>query len=245
MPSIMTPPDTRQTKPVTFSPKLHKIVAKPSLLAMGLTHEVRNPLTNIVLAVEMLQHHITSDVQRSYLDIITRASDRIKTLVTELAEAQRDQHKEEGLHSLHKLLDEVLLMTNDRLKLKNITVIKDYFKEDHSMIQKGVEIKIALTNIIINAIDAMKEQSGVLKLVTTAANGSYSLAIEDNGCGISAADLEHIFNPFFTRKTGGLGIGLATTCDILKANNVKIEVESEEGRGTKFILSFTNPVPGF
>ena len=245
MPLIMTPPNTKRTKPVTFSPKLHNIEAKPSLLAMGLTHKVRNPLTNIILAVELLQHHVTSDLQRSYLDIITRASERINTLVTELTEAQQDQHTEEGLHSLHQLLDEVLMMTDDRIRLKNITVIKDYFKEDHSMIQKGVEMKIALTNIIINAIDAMKDQSGVLKLVTTAENGNYSLAIEDNGCGISADDLEHIFNPFFTRKTGGLGIGLATTCDILKANNVKIEVESEEGRGTKFILSFTNAIPGF
>ncbi len=245
MPTIMTPQNTRRTKPVSFSPKLHKIVAKPSFLAMGLTHEVRNPLTNIILAVELLQHHVTSDLQRSYLDIITRASERINTLVTELAETQQHQQKEDGLHSLHQLLDEVLMMTDDRLKLKNITVIKDYFKEDHGMIQRGVELKIALTNIIINAIDAMKEQSGLLKLVTTAADGNYSLAIEDNGCGISAEDLEHIFNPFFTRKTGGLGIGLATTYDILKANNVKIEVESEEGRGTKFILSFTNAIPGF
>ena len=231
----------RSTKPVIYSPKLHKNAAKPLFLAAALTHEVRNPLTNIILSVEMLHHLVTNDAQRSYLDIIMRASQRINILITELAGKQQEELENDGLHSLHELLDEVLRMAEDRIRLKNITVVKDYFNEAHTMIHKGVEMKIALTNIIINAIDAMNEKAGVLKLVTTSVNGSYSLVIEDNGCGIKAGDMEQIFKPFFTRKTGGLGIGLATTLEILKANNVKIAVESEEGRGTKFILTFINP----
>lgn len=237
----MTPQTISRKRPIIYSPKLHKNVAKPLFLVAALTHEVRNPLTNISLAGELLQHLLTSDAQRSYLDIIMRASQRINILVTELAEKQQEQFEKDGLHSLHQLLDEVLVMTDDRLRLKNITVIKDYFKDDHNLAQRGMEMKIALTNIIINAIDAMKDQPGVLKLITTSINGSYSLVIEDNGCGIPAGDMEHIFKPFFTRKKEGLGIGLATTYEILKANNVKIDVESEEGRGTKFILSFIRP----
>jgi signal transduction histidine kinase len=238
--STMTSQGISTKKPVTYSPQLPKNVEKPLLLTAALTHEVRNPLSNIALAVELLQHLLTSAEQQSYLDIIRRASERITRLVTELAEKQ-SPHKEE-LCSLHQLLDEVLIMTEDRIRLKKITVIKDYFKEDHSRLQKGLEIKIALTNIIINAIDAMKEQPCVLKLVTTSVNENYSLVIEDNGCGISPGDMKQIFDPFFTRKKDGLGIGLATTWDILKANNVKIDVESEEGKGTKFILAFTKPV---
>lgn len=237
----MTPNTISRNRPVTYSPKLHKEVANPSFLVAALTHEVRNPLTNINLALELLQHLLTNDEQRSYVDVIMRATRRINALVTELAEKQQEQLEKDAPHSLHQLLDEVLIMTEDRIRLKKITVIKNYFKEDSGLIQRGVEIKIALTNIIINAIDAMKEQSGVLKLVTTSISEGYNLVIEDNGCGISPGDMEQIFNPFFTRKKDGLGIGLATTYEILKDNNVKIAVESEEGKGTKFILSFINP----
>lgn len=237
----MSPHTTSLKNPVTYFPKPYKNIPKPLFLVAALTHEVRNPLSNINLAVELLQHSITSDEQQSYLDMIMRATQRINTLVTELAEKQQEQFEKDGLHSLHQLLDEVLAMTDDRIRLKNITVIKDYFKDDHNIAQRGAEMKIALTNIIINAIDAMKDQPGVLKLVTTSIDGSYNLVIEDNGCGINPGDMEHIFKPFFTRKKEGLGIGLATTYEILKANNVKVAVESEEGRGTKFILSFIRP----
>jgi signal transduction histidine kinase len=99
-------------------------------------------------------------------------------------------------------------------------------------------MQIALTNIIINAIDAMPSENGELKLTTKSIDGKYIIQVEDNGCGISKANLKHIFKPFFTKKPGGLGLGLATTYHILKSNHVGIDVESEEGKGTLFILSF-------
>ena len=64
------------------------------------------------------------------------------------------------------------------------------------------------------------------------------IQIEDNGCGISKENLKYIFKPYFTNKPGGLGLGLATTYDILQSNHVGVNVESEEGKGTRFILSF-------
>lgn len=236
---------TYQDKTVSYLLITDKVVPKLSALAAALTHEVRNPLTNINLAVEMLQHLGTSDLQKEYLDIIMRASGRINGLVTELAGKQQAEQVKVQMYSVHQVLEEVLTMTADRLRLKNITVHKDFAFQDYSIKEHNAEMKIALTNLIINAIDAITEDKGELKLVTTWFNGNYILAIEDNGCGINAADIKDIFRPFFTRKSGGLGIGLAVTLDILKANNVEIDVESEVGRGTKFILSFKKDSPVF
>ncbi|HUR67008.1 MAG TPA: ATP-binding protein [Chitinophagaceae bacterium] len=226
-----------RTKPVRYFPGIHKALPKPSAFGAALTHEVRNPLTNINLAVEMLQRMNPSEGQQDYLDIILRASKRINVLVSELL-VKQPKLKSEGGSSVQQVLEEVLTMAGDRLRLKNILVQKDYSLQDQSIIEKHPGIKIALTNIIINAIDAMKENGGVLRLVTTSLHDHYHLRIEDNGCGIAPGDIQNIFRPFFTRKTGGLGVGLAVAAQILKANKVKIDVESEEGKGTKFILSF-------
>ena len=209
----------------------------------ALVHEVRNPLTNINLAVELLKRSAETDTEKLYLDIINRASKRITTLINELLKHQQEQQTKEAVYSVHHLLDEILILTADRILLKNITVRKTYTLHDHNMPLHRPEIKIALTNIIINAIDAMTLQNGQLSILTKSINGNYALEISDNGCGINPSDLKLIFKPYFTKKTGGLGIGLAATFDILKANKVKILVESKEGKGTKFILSFAKESP--
>jgi C4-dicarboxylate-specific signal transduction histidine kinase len=86
----------------------------------------------------------------------------------------------------------------------------------------------------------MPDNNGELRIFTASKNGKFILRIEDNGCGISPDNFGQIFEPYFSKKAGGLGIGLATTFAILKTNKVTITVESEIGTGTAFILSFSN-----
>ena len=146
-------------------------------------------------------------------------------------------------HSIHQLLDEVLAMTEDRIMLKNIRVRKDYTTLDCKIWVNKEKIKIALINIIINAIDAMPSKKGKLKLVTKSINGKCIIEIEDNGIGISKQNLKNIFKPYFTNKAGGLGLGLSTTLDILHSNHARVKVHSDEGIGTRFILSFEGIQP--
>ena len=102
------------------------------------------------------------------------------------------------------------------------------------------KMKIALINILINAVEAMEEKTGQLCLITTFTGQQFILEIKDNGCGISPASLEHIFKPYFTQKVGGLGVGLAATYSILQVNNITLKVESEVNKGTCFFLEFPN-----
>jgi len=237
-------------KPVPFEAIIHIIDGnhdiadgRPPLLltnqfASALAHEVRNPLSNISMAVKLLMSSEISAEQKLYLDIIMRGSGRINSLITDLLTSFHDDDMLSAKHSIHQLLDDVLVMNADRIMLKNIHVSKHYTTLDCRILGNKEKIKIALTNIIINAIDAMPPDGGELKLLTKSMNGNCIIEIQDNGIGISKENLLKIFNPYFTDKPGGMGLGLSTTMDILSMNNCKVDVQSEPGKGTRFILSF-------
>jgi len=211
---------------------------QPGQFGVALAHEVRNPLSNINLAVEMLRATITDGDQQLYLDIISRSSGRISTLVTDLLGSCQPDAIGPERYPAHLLLDEVLVMTKDRLSLKNISIRRDYTTLDCKILVNKQKIKIALTNIIINAIDAMSSKGGELKLITRCLNEKCIIEIKDNGIGIPKEDLENIFQPYFTGKAGGMGLGLSTTLKILQSSQADIIVKSEEGKGTSFILTF-------
>jgi signal transduction histidine kinase len=206
--------------------------------ACALAHEVRNPLTNINLSIDMLNSAITDVELKTYVDIITRSSKRINHLINALLLYQEAKEPETTKHSLHHLLDEALMLNADRIMLKKIGVRKEYGAGDGKICVDKAKIGIALTNIIINAVEAMSAQGGELTLVTRSIANKYVIEITDNGTGIKKEQLQDIFKPHFTNKPGGMGLGLSTTLEILKNNHVVIDVSSEEGRGTCFILFF-------
>jgi signal transduction histidine kinase len=210
--------------------------------ASALAHEVRNPLTNINLSIDMLNSAITDSELKIYLDIILRSSGRINYLINELLQYQEIEESGTNKHSLHQLLDEVLTLTADRIMLKKIRVRKEYGAEDGQICVDKGKIGIALTNIIVNAIEAMSEQNGELTLVTRSIGNKFVIEIADNGIGIKNEQLKDIFNPYFTKKPGGVGLGLSTTLEILQYNHVVVDVSSVEGHGTSFILFFDKAV---
>ena len=226
------------TLPETQETVKHTEVRFASILA----HEVRNPLTNIDLAIELLNASVKTADLKVYTDIIRRSSARINDLVNELLKYQEAEKVPAESHSMHQLLNEVLEMARDRILLKNIIVCKSYAEQDYYIVVNGPKMKIALTNIIINAIDAMDVKNGRLKLSTELTQGKYVIQIEDNGCGISPENLKNIFKPYFTDKPGGLGLGLAAAKDIFRSNHVAVNIQSEEGQGTRFMLIFENDV---
>jgi len=210
----------------------------PVPIVSVLAHELRNPLTNIVLAVHLLESKILDDNDRMYIDIIKRSSAKINDLINDILKGQKKEDIQTEKHSIHQLLDDVIEMASDKLVLKNVAVKRNYAPYDLKVKMDRPKIKIALTNIIINAIDAMPSEKGELRLNTKLIRGRHAISIQDNGCGISKEHLPFIFNPYFTNKPGGIGIGLAATKDILLSNQIDVKVESMAGKGTRFILLF-------
>ena len=188
-----------------------------------IVHELRNPLSNIMLTVHLLETKILNDNDRTYLEIIKRSSVKMNDLINYLLKGQQEEEIQEEKCSLHQLLDEVIEMAKDRITLKNIVVRKDYVPHDLKIKIDKPKIKIALTNIVINAIDAIGSKNGELKLGTKLIRGRHALSIQDNGNGISKENLPFIFNPYFTNKPGGVGVGLAVTKDILLSNQISVK----------------------
>ena len=211
---------------------------KPIPFASVLAHEIRNPLTNIYLSIQMLESQVMDDSLKLFVDIVKRSSTRINDLINDFVKEQPGHKVQAEKHSVHQILDEVLEMAGDKINLKKIVVKKNYAAPGFKIALDKPKIKIALTNIIINAIDAMPLKGGELEVVTKSINDRFVLSIMDNGCGISKESLPLIFKPWFTTKPGGLGIGLAATNDILRTNHVDVNVESQPGKGTNFILLF-------
>jgi signal transduction histidine kinase len=204
----------------------------------ALVHEVRNPLCNINLASGMLNLSNLDDEQRECLHIIMRGSERINDLINTLLRFDEVEAVKYELYSLQQLLEDVLIAAKDRLSLKQIEVSREYATPAHVISMDIERMKIALINIVNNAIDAMPSKRGKLKVVTSSAGQLSSIEIQDNGIGISKENLKRIFEPYFTKKPGGMGLGLTATLDILRANRASVDVRAEEGVGTCFTLSF-------
>jgi signal transduction histidine kinase len=211
---------------------------RPATFTSALVHELRNPLTNINLAAEILESGNLTEEQKKFVDIILRGAVRVNSLITDFLNAHRSDEIHSELWPVNDLLDEALAMNNDRILLKNILVIKSYSDKKTDILINKQEVKIALINIIVNAIESMNKNNGILKIRTSVAGEKCIVEIEDNGTGISEVNLTNIFNPYFTSKPNGMGLGLSTTLDILLSNCGTLNVKSEVGSGSCFTISF-------
>ncbi|MBS1598686.1 MAG: CHASE3 domain-containing protein [Bacteroidetes bacterium] len=215
-------------------------LASTGRIARTIAHEVRNPLTNINLSVEQIKSDDLDDDTKLMLDMITRNSNRINQLIADLLNSTKSTELIFQKYPINQLIDETLVLANDRIHLKNIKVEKRY-EERIAEVNVDVEkIKIAFLNIIVNAIEAMDSNVGVLKIKTETRNDKCVVTINDNGSGIDKESLTKLFEPYFTSKPKGNGLGLTNTQNIILSHNGYIQVESDKSKGTTFsiILNF-------
>jgi two-component system NtrC family sensor kinase len=148
---------------------------------------------------------------------------------------KRDDGKQDV--EISELLDKTLEMVNFQGRLKDVDVLRHYQEEAPVIHNNEGDLRQAFLSIIANAVDAM-EGMGTLVIETGTAGNSISIKISDTGPGIPPHLLNRIFDPFFTTKSqkGGTGLGLSIADKIIKENNGKIDVTSEEGKGTTFTI---------
>ena len=207
-------------------------------VARTIAHEVRNPLTNISLAAEQLQYMgIQNGESSMLLDMISRNGIRINQLISDLLSATKAIELHIQKASIHKVLDETLEMAADRLDLSQVKVQKDYANDICDVYVDEEKIKIAFLNIIVNAIEAMEKHKGVLTLRTKNAGNQCIIEIEDNGAGMDEDTLQKLFEPYFTNKSNGNGLGLTNCQNIIMSHRGKVSVQSKPGKGSHFIVS--------
>jgi PAS domain S-box-containing protein len=213
-------------------------LAAAGRLVRTLAHEVRNPLNNITLSIEQMQHDMKDDASGIYLDIINRNSKRISDLISELLNTSRPSEITLEECIIQSVLDDVLSASIDRLTLNKIKLKVDYPDESVWIMADSEKLKLALLNIVTNAIEAMEVEVGELSIKVNTSYGNTILEILDNGCGISEENISRLFEPYFTQKRNGMGLGLAFTLNIIQSHKANIEVSSKEGMGTKFTITF-------
>lgn len=214
-----------------------KMAVSGRLIRM-LAHEVRNPLTNITLSAEQLESEFEDEEFRFYTQIIKRNCGRINELITQLLQSSRPGEVNLGPGDMREVMEEALAAADDRLQLKKITVLKRYEPDIPEIALDRTSLQLAYLNLINNAIEAVEEANGVLTIHLQLQGPELKVLIADNGCGISEEVMQQIFEPYFTGKKTGMGIGLATTLSIVHSHGGRIDVQSETGAGTTFTLSF-------
>lgn len=214
-----------------------KLAANERLIRM-LAHEIRNPLNNIILSVEHLIPANEDEAQRNFLGIIERNSLRINQIITELLNLATPSELTFTKSSLQEIMDESLARASDRILLHNAQVEKIYPATELIIPADKNKLVIALTNILINAVEAMEIHKGKLQVHLQATPDAVNISIRDNGRGIPREHLSKLFDPFFTLKKNGMGLGLTASYSIIQSHKADLQVESIVGEGTHFLISF-------
>ena len=230
---------------ITHMKKAEKITLQVEKLAAAgrlvrtLAHEVRNPLNNINLSVDQLKQETEEDAQHKiYLDIIQRNSKRIGGLITELLDSSRPAEMFMEKRALQEIMDESIAASLDRIILQKVKLQVKYSNDVAYIWADKEKLKIAFLNIIINAVEAMLGKEEQLEIIIESQHYNHIVKISDKGCGISEENLSRLFEPYFTSKRNGLGLGLAATLNILQSHKANIEVTSTVNVGTTFTITF-------
>jgi len=209
-------------------------------IARTIAHEVRNPLTNISLATEQLKdlNHSNQEAEM-LLEMVGRNVTRINQLVSDLLNSTRFAQLEYSSADINEVLDETLELAKDRIELSKIKVEKNYATDICEIMVDKEKIKLAFLNIIVNAIEAMPQEEGVLQITTSKSGERCIVEIKDNGSGMDEDTLQKLFDPYFTGKAKGNGLGLTNTQNIILNHKGSITVTSQKANGSVFIVTLS------
>ncbi|MCK4758316.1 MAG: PAS domain S-box protein, partial [Thermoplasmata archaeon] len=196
-------------------------------LAAGMAHEVNTPLTNISLITENMMKMTNDPELMKKMKSLSEQRRHASNIVTSLLSFSRKIEPRMKMISLGNVLSDSI-SSLEKTKPKNIKIIKDFEKEIPKIKADHAQLRQAFTNLIDNAYDAMSE-GGELTITANLKDESLvEVKFTDNGIGISMEDLEHVFDPFFTKKGvgDGVGLGLSICHGVIEAHKGTIRVES-------------------
>ena len=202
-------------------------------LSAGLAHELRNPLGTIKVSSEMLGRSVAAEneVAREVAGFIASEVDRCNSLITRFLQFARPLQLQLADADLAQVLDRAIL-TAER-EAPGVAVYRNYAPEIPPFPMDAELLERVFYNLVLNAAQA-SQKGGAVTVKTRAAGGTAEVAVIDRGAGIDPKHMETIFNPFFTTKPSGVGLGLAIVSKIVDEHGGKITVESELGKGSVF-----------
>jgi len=214
-------------------------------LAASIAHEVNNPLEAIKNSLYLLSSAKNVEQNARFLDVARRETERVSHIIRQMLGFARRSGEVEWVNANH-ILEETLILVEKKMRQARVEVVRRFDDRLPAVRARADQLRQVFLNLLLNAQQAM-EKGGRITIITSlyeqALQPTISVQISDTGCGIPEAELSRIFEPFFSTRTKGTGLGLWVTQDIVRHHGGRIEVTSEEGAGTTFnvILPVDSP----
>lgn len=215
-------------------------------LAGSLAHEIKNPISVIHMNADLLSEELTEAHwpgrrrAEAKVEIIRQQCQRMENLLRDFLRFTRMRDLQMTPGSLNDQLDTVLRMYQAQADKQQVDLIRYLDPDLPSILLHSDSLQAALINLVKNSLEAM-EQGGQLIVRTYSTPRGVAMDLIDTGCGMEDNTAIHMFEPFYSTKHGGSGLGLPTARRIIEAHGGRINVQSELGRGTKFIIEFPMP----
>lgn len=215
-------------------------------LAAGVAHEINNPLAGILLfSSNMLKKVPEPGPIRDGLELIVQETIRCKRIIQELLEFSRESEPNVESANLNDTLERALHILDNELKLRHIQLVKRLSGRLPEVLMDKNQIEQVVVNLLMNAVQAIEEQ-GVITISSEGLPGDEGVRVtlSDTGCGIPPENITRIFEPFFSTKVKGTGLGLAVSYGIIKKHQGRIyATPGPGGKGAVFTLEIPAP-PG-
>ena len=211
-------------------------------LSSSIAHEIRNPIAAAKSLVQQMGEDPTSVENVEYAKVALEELDRVEHRVSHLLKYAKDEDYQFGLVNLATVVDSALTQLRAKLDAAKVAVSRNYI--GGPTVQADADkLKQVFANVLDNAIDALAPvtEGRRIDLFLENGGGHATVRMRDNGCGIPPDKIGRIFNPFFTTKEKGTGLGMAISKKIVEAHQGTIDVSSQPGQGTEFRV--TLPLP--
>jgi len=205
-------------------------------LAAGVAHEINNPMAIIRGNTELLQLSVPEDAcNREEVDTIFQQVKRVERIVSNLLKFARREQMVLGTVRLNDLLHEIVGQIGHQVSMDGIKVVEHYSEAVALVEGDGDQLRQVFTNLVLNGVQAMPD-GGVLTVKSAPVDGGghYEVKVADTGVGIALENLRQVFNPFYTTKASGTGLGLSVTYGIVREHGGCIDIESIPGVGSTF-----------
>ena len=243
---IMT--DDHHAQPTPREERLQRRSTEMAVLAGGLAHEIRNPLSIISMNLQLLSEDIPSDGSpqnrrvHQKLDIVRRECDRLESILNDFLQFSRAGELNRIPLDFNRYVEDFLELLRPQTDEKEIE-LSLHLDPDLSPVEIDPDLfKLVLRNLTRNSIEAV-DTGGTIEILTRSSNGHVILEIIDTGQGMDAVTRERIFEAFFSAKPGGSGLGLPTAAKVVEAHGGRIQCESEPGRGTRMTIELPATPP--
>ncbi len=211
-------------------------------VSAGIAHEIRNPLAGIKTSAQVLEESFSPNDPRSQLiNRIVKEIDRSNELLKKFFKFAKPGKPKQEFIALHPIIDGVYILLTSKMVKKKIEFTREFSENLPDIYIDESQLEQVIMNLLLNAMDAVKANGEIiiktgLSEKDDRGKQNVLLEIHDTGCGIEEENLEKIFNPFYTTKPDGVGLGLSISSRLIEENGGMIKAESKPGKGTKFVL---------